>query len=94
MGSLVMKGKAHNSVIKDKTMRELNCSTHFSERNVELPEARRELQIREAKRREKEEEETVSWQRARALDFSKQEGKISSFKSSAIGILFQCNSHF
>lgn len=55
MGSLVMKGKAHNRVIKDKTMRELNCSTHFSERNVELPEARRELQIREAKRGEKEE---------------------------------------
>lgn len=79
MASLVMKGKTHNSVIKDKTMRELNCSTHFNERNVELPEARRGLQTREAKRREKEEKETGSWQRARELDFSKQEGKISSF---------------
>ena len=29
--------------------------------------------------RREEEEETGSWQRARELDFSKQEGKISSF---------------
>lgn len=26
MGSLVMKGKAHNSMIEGKTMRELNCT--------------------------------------------------------------------
>lgn len=37
------------------------------------------MQIREAKRRQKEEEETDSWQKARELDFSKQEGKIFRF---------------
>ena len=93
VASLVMKGKAHNSVIKDKT-RELNCFTFFYERNYELPGARKGLQIKETKRGEKEEEETGSWPKARELDFSKQEELIFNFKSSAIGILFQCNSQF
>lgn len=59
-----------------------------------MPRAKRGLQIKETKRGEKEEEESGSWPKARELDFSKQEELIFNFKSSAIGILFQCNSQF
>lgn len=59
-------------------MRELNCSTHFNERNVELPEARRGLQTRECK--EKREGGKGNWQLAEGQGvWTFQTGKISSF---------------
>lgn len=92
MASLVMKGKARNSVIKARTMRELNCSTHFNERNVELPgeDCRLEKQ-REDRRRKKK---LTVGRRPGSWTFQNKRGKYSVFKASAIGILFQCNSRF
>lgn len=75
MASLVVKGKADNGMIKDRKMREPNCSTFFfffNEGKFELPGARKGLQITETEMTEEEEEKNDNWQKARELDFAKQ----------------------
>lgn len=52
MASLVVKGNAHNGMIKDMTMRELNSSTFLYRRSFVLPGARRGWQIRGTEVRE------------------------------------------
>lgn len=69
MASLVMKGKAHNSMIKDMTMRELNCSTFLYERSFVLPEARRTFPIRETETREGERKKMVAGRRPGSWTF-------------------------